>query len=54
MTKIYKISGDRLWVWDDGPLENFGQMWIPICPGCGNGPTDHLVCGECDAEERTE
>ncbi len=51
----YKIEHGQLWVWDDSPREEFGQMWMAVCVGCGDGPlcpTDGLVCGDCDARER--
>lgn len=52
MARRYKIWMGQLWVWDDSPLDEFGQVWIPICPECRNGPVvTGLVCGECEAVE---
>jgi hypothetical protein len=35
-------------IWDDAPLEEFGQIWIPVCPVCKRGPVDkgNVYCDE--------
>lgn len=54
VVRIFKVQDGQLWVWDDSPADEWGQVWMPVCPGCGGGPldrTDGLVCGECGALE---
>ncbi len=34
-----EIKG-QLCIWDDDPIADFGQIWMPICPDCGRGPLD--------------
>lgn len=46
----YRIIGGQVYAWDDSPHEEFGQMWIPICVRCGNGPLgEGLLCEHCEA-----
>jgi hypothetical protein len=41
----------QMYVWDDDPAEDFGQLWIAVCIRCGNGPLDadgHMRCTDCE------
>lgn len=45
--KVRIIAG-QVWGWDNEPRELSGQMWVPICVGCGDGPLMvGLHCEEC-------
>jgi hypothetical protein len=35
--------------WDDDPAEDFGQVWVPVCPWCRRGPLarGERTCGDC-------
>jgi hypothetical protein len=40
----------KLYVWDNTPLADFGQVWIPVCFWCHGGPLndkDGLSCIDC-------
>lgn len=51
--------GKADWLWDDDPLEEFGQYHVPCCRArkpdgrkCGNGPLSYSeiaegICWEC-------
>jgi len=45
----HKHIDGQLVEWDDSPPEEFGQLWISICPWCRRGPLNHrqVRCGEC-------
>lgn len=41
----------QMFVWDADPPEDFGQVWIPVCLRCGNGPLDangRALCEVCE------
>lgn len=46
-----QIRNGQLCIWDDDPPESFGQLWMPVCVWCHNGPlaAGDLVCRECPA-----
>ena len=42
-----RIIDGQFCVWDDGSFDEFGQIWIPVCPDCRRGPLDkgEYYCG---------
>lgn len=39
-----------MYVWDDDPAEDYGQIWVSACIWCRNGPLDddgRMVCTDC-------
>lgn len=46
---MVRFIDGQLCEWDDEPPEMFGQIWVPVCIWCRNGPLDQgrLACDVC-------
>lgn len=46
-----RLHDGQFQIWDNDPVDEFGQLWMSICPWCHQGPLNagQVVCGECDA-----
>jgi hypothetical protein len=52
-----RVIDGQVYVWDDTPEWEFGQVWIPVCARCGGGPLMKkdtadglgLLCDDCAA-----